>query len=208
VATSVATSMHSLRRWSVLAIWLTLGPALTWLRGADDTFTATLTPDQQASAGVAKLTEAERETIDTLVAREAQLARQGGVAGFAGTFVSRRTVDDRAQSGIDRLSDDEQKHLNDLAAVAIATRPYVPAFRLRELKVEPPPPDPRALQIHGQVSFTYGWASHGGSFKGGSIETTIVDPKHGTTFTFGYARYQGDLRLIESREIGWSVRRP
>ncbi|HET7537871.1 MAG TPA: hypothetical protein VFJ90_15535, partial [Candidatus Didemnitutus sp.] len=48
------------------------------------------------------------------------------------------------------------------------------------------------LQVHGELSFTYGWQKGGGDLKGGSLFVSAYDPNTGIELGVGYAQYQGD----------------
>ncbi|HUG12099.1 MAG TPA: hypothetical protein VMM36_13855 [Opitutaceae bacterium] len=172
----------------VLALSLVAGAPLHASMGG---FTSTLSVDEQAACGVAVLTEAEREYLNELVAADVALARQGGTAAFTGTFSSRRSANARATAGIDRLSAEAVAELDRLVAALIATGPhqrYTPKrFTDSVTKVQD------RLEIHGEISFTYGWGSGGRDFKGGSLTTVIFDKETGTTFAFSYGQYEGDL---------------
>jgi hypothetical protein len=162
------------------------------LHAADGGFTATLSSEQLNAAGLSKLSAAEDDALNTLVAREVSAARQGGVRAFAGTFVGRRKPDERAQAGLDRLTPVEQDRLNDFVAAALASGPAFtePASKLASLDTSVK--DPRHLEVHGEVSFMYGWGSGGRSVKGGSIYTTFTDPAGRYQFAVGYSQYEGN----------------
>jgi hypothetical protein len=146
--------MRTPRLWTVLAGFIF---AVAPLQAAPGGFTSTLSTEQQASCGVAVLTEAERDALNELVAAEVALARQGGTAGFTGTFSSRRSANARAAAGIDRLSADEVAELDRLVAALIATGPHQRYTPRRFTESVSKPQD--RLEIHGEVSFTYGWGS-------------------------------------------------
>ncbi len=179
----------SLLRLAALLLALALGSSS--LHATDGGFTATLSKDQQASAGLTKLSVDEQTALNALVAREVSAARQGGVRAFAGNFLSRRKLEERAQTGIDRLTPAEQARLNDLVATALAAGPAwtEPASKLASLDTSVK--DPRHLEVHGEVSFMYGWGSGGRSIKGGSIYTTFTDPAGRYQFAIGYSQYEG-----------------
>jgi hypothetical protein len=179
-------------RPSLPAVLLTLSLiAVAPLHAAMGGFTSTLTADQQSACGVASLTDAECEALNNLVAAEVALARQGGTAGFTGTFSSRRSANARTAAGIDRLSTEEIAELDRLVAAQIATGPHQRYTPRRFTESVTKPQD--RLEIHGEVSFTYGWGSGGRDFKGGSLTTVILDKVTGTMLAFSYGQYEGDL---------------
>ena len=174
------------RRFFEFAALLTLAATL---HAADVTFTA----EDRLAAGLPKLAASEQSALDALVARELTAARQGGVRAFGGTFVSRRTQPERTSAGLDRLTLEEQAKLNALVVAALAARPdslaFLPAHP-RALAGEDCDPKAAGLQVHGEVSLFYGWGG-GGSFKGGSLITTMTDPKHSFALTIGYSQLSG-----------------
>lgn len=179
----------SLLRLAALLLVLALGSSS--LHATDGGFTATLSKDQQASAGLTKLSTDEETALNVLVAREVSAARQGGVRAFAGNFLSRRKPEERAQAGLDRLTPAEQARLKDLVAAALASGPAWTEPKSKLVSLDTSVKDPRHLEVHGEVSFLYGWGSGGRSIKGGSIYTTFTDPAGRYQFAVGYSQYEG-----------------
>ena len=154
-------------------------------------FISTLSAEQQASTGVTTLTEQERDVLNTQVASEVALARQGDVKGFAGTFSSRRSAEERKASGIDRLNEDQVAELDRLVATMLAAGPVEPrASRL--LTSEQVSKAHKRFETHGSVSYTIGASSGGGSFQGGSVSTMLLDTKTGSSIEFTYSQFKGD----------------
>jgi hypothetical protein len=160
-------------------------------------FSRTLSPAQLTATGLATLTAAQRETLDAMVSRELQSARQGGVRAFAGTFISRRSTVELNQTGLDRLSAIEKNALNDTVATAIATQLPAP-LPVSFLRQSPPETESRLhrrLQVHGEVTLTYG-TGRGGSFQGASLYTEMTDPERKVTLGVGLSTFHGDSRLL------------
>eukprot|EP01034_Spumella_vulgaris_P008328 gene8328-10602_t len=63
-------------------------------------FTAKLDPADQTAAGLAKLSPAQLAALDTQIAREITVARQGDVIAFARSFMARRTGDQLTAAGL------------------------------------------------------------------------------------------------------------
>jgi hypothetical protein len=154
-------------------------------------FVATLSAEDRKATGVEKLSTEEQSELDFLVTKELSLARAGNVRGFAGTFTSRRNPAERVAAGLDRLTTDEQAKLNELVATRLARRPDATSSVTR-LKKEVVQKAKNPVELHGEVSFTYGWQKGGGEFKGGSIYVTAQDPDTGLAIGVGYAQYEGD----------------
>lgn len=155
---------------------------------ADGGFTATLSAAQQTAAGLTRLSADEQTVLNTLVAREVSLARQGGVKAFAGTFLSRRKPAELAAAGLDRLSPAEAAQLNEIVAAAIAAGPATP--EPREWKKGELASDKPRVQVHGGVSLTYGWGG-GGTYRAGSVYTDLYDPATGVALSLGLAEASG-----------------
>jgi len=160
------------------------------LRAAEGGFIATLSADQQTAAGLTHLSAEEQTTINTLVAREVSLARQGNVRAFAGTFSSRRKPEERATAGLDRLNATELAQLDQLVATAIAAGPAKIELPSRLKSSDIAVRD--RLKIHGTVSLAYGWGSGGREMRAGSLYTTISDPETGFTLGLGLSQFSGD----------------
>lgn len=179
--------MRTRRLVAFFAAFLTLvGIALA----AEGGFIATLSTEQQAAAGLNHLSADEQTTLNTFVAREVSLARQGNVKAFAGTFSSRRKPAETTAAGLDRLAPEQLAQLDQLVANAIAAGPTQPVLPQR-LKAKDVTRNDR-LEIHGQVSLAYGWGSGGREMRAGSIYTEIYDKQTGTTLGIGYSQMSGD----------------
>lgn len=172
-------------------------PASTWAEtptlapAPADGFVSTLSDDDRKAAGIDRLSKEEQSELDFLVTKEMSLARAGNVRGFAGTFTSRRNPAERVAAGIQRLSDAEQKKLNELVASRLARGPDATSSVTR-LKKEVVTKAKNPVELHGEVSFTYGWQKGGGDFKGGSMYVTAYDPDTRLSLGVGYAHYEGD----------------
>lgn len=157
-------------------------------------FTGKLDAADQTAAGLAKLSPAQLAALDTQIAREITVARQGDVIAFARSFMSRRTGDQLTAAGLTALTPEERTALDNLVARAVAQRPAVVVKTLAakakedDAVVETVTYKP---QIHGEVSLTYGMASGGRSFYGGSFTAIYDDPQHNFTAAFTYAEYHG-----------------
>lgn len=173
----------------VFAAALAFAPLACAADGAGG-FAATLSSEQQTAAGLTRLSADEQTTLNTLVAREVSLARQGNVKAFAGTFSSRRKPAERAAAGLDRLSVDELEQLDRLVANAIAAGPAQPAMP-RRLKPSDVARNDR-LEIHGEVTLAYGWGRGGRDMRAGSLYTEIYDKETGVTLGLGYSQFSGD----------------
>jgi hypothetical protein len=152
-------------------------------------FTSTLSTDQQATAGLTALAPAERAALDRLVAAELAVVRQGELRDLAGTFVSRRSEAEQKSAGLDRLTPAELAKLDELVAAALAARPK-PKERPR-LKDDDVIGAARKPEIHGAVSFAYGWGG-GGTFRASSLWVDYFDPASGLGVGIGLATISGD----------------
>ena len=155
-------------------------------------FSESLQSEQSAAMGLSQLSPAQVAVIDALIQKEATLARQGNVRGFAHTFTQRRSEQELASSGLNALTEKQKAALDGLVAERIAdqstslflesTKPtaYVALSK-----------DWRPLEVHGSVSLFVGADSRGGSFYGGSMETTVTDRSGHFTLGFGYSQVRG-----------------
>jgi hypothetical protein len=157
-------------------------------------FTAQLDAADRAAAGLAKLSPAQLAALDTQIAREITVARQGDVVAFARSFMARRTGDQLTAAGLVALTPAERTALDTIVARAVAQRPAVVVKTLAakakedDAVVETVTYKP---QLHGEVSLTYGMASGGRNFYGGAFTTVYDDPQHNFTAAFTYAEFHG-----------------
>jgi hypothetical protein len=183
--------MQIFRTARLLVFSVLAAAAATWARAEEKTFSTMLTETEQQATGLTHLTADQRATLDNLVQREVRLAAQGNVTAFAGEFSKRRSAPEMAKAGIDKLTPDERSRLDAKVAAVIANRPQTLVAgpsRMGSVYVSTIQPKP---EIHGEVSFTYGMASGGRSFYGGSVVVEQSDPSKGYTITVGYSEYRG-----------------
>jgi len=157
-------------------------------------FSETLTAEQKVSIALSKLSPEQVSALNDQVKREITLARQGDAKGFAASFTHRQTPQERSAAGLDLLSTPELRALDALVAQQIAkpttiSNNILPTRTKAVGVVETVTHRP---QMHGEVSFTYGVASGGSNFYGGSVVSTYVDPDKGYSFTIGLSQYRGN----------------
>jgi hypothetical protein len=158
-------------------------------RAAEGGFSATLSPEKQAAAGVAGLSAAERTALDRLVAGELAMIRGGEAPEFTGTFVSRRTEAERKSAGLDRLSTAQLEKLNEFIASALAPRPQ-PRERPR-LKESDVLAAGRQARIHGSISVAYGWGGGDRDFWAESLWLEYYDPGSRIGLGLGLSNFDG-----------------
>jgi hypothetical protein len=173
---------------ATLCVWATALRAAP----AEAHFIDSLSPTEQTASGIAKLSAGERSALDDQIAREIALARQGDVVAFAKSFNERRTSAQVDAAGLATLSPGERAQLDVLIARAVARRPAADITRFSNKSssegVETVTYRP---QLHGEVSLTYGMASGGRNFYGGSFTTIYDDPAHNLTVAFTYSEFHG-----------------
>jgi hypothetical protein len=153
-------------------------------------FSATLSHDQQVGAGLPTLTAAQRAALDRIVAKELAQLRSGTVEELVGTFMSRRSEEEINDAGLDALSPQQLTALNQLAASALSSRPQPRERpRLRDSDVISAKRKP---QIHGEVSFAYGWGSGGREMRAGSLWVEHYDPERRLGIAVGISQFEGD----------------
>lgn len=170
--------------WLVACMALSLAP----LRAADTGFSATLSTGQRSATGVDQLTAEEITIVDLLVASDLATARQLRITTFGGRFSDRHNGQ---KAGIERLDSDQLAQLDELIADTIAAQP-LPKDRPR-LKDNEVVSLQRRLQVHGGMSFTYGWASGGRDFREAGAWVSYYDPVSGLGLAVGFSQYSGDV---------------
>ncbi|HEY0947721.1 MAG TPA: hypothetical protein VGD81_20730 [Opitutaceae bacterium] len=152
-----------------------------------------LTSNEQTAAGLAKLTAGQRAALEAQIVREITLARQGDVVGFSTTFTSRRTADERQAAGLDQLTPGELAQLDTGVARAVAERPSPYDYAYARQPVAATAVSlKRRPEIHGEVSFVYGWGSGDREFYGGSVVTSYYDPESKVGITVGVSQLRGN----------------
>jgi hypothetical protein len=170
---------------SLLLSALLIGSTSASIR-ATESFTKTLPATVQAEFGVNRLSTEQRATLDGLIERDIEAARQGDVVAFARGFCDRRTPEEQNRAGLTLLTAAERSRLDNVVATAIASRPISAPTSFAWS-----PTSARILRererpiVHGQVSVFVGGSSGGHSWYGGSFETSVTDPQHRLTLTVG-----------------------
>lgn len=162
----------------------------TSLRAASAGFTATLSQEEHTAAGLTTLTAAELTTLDQLVADDLARAQQMKTSALPGTLGTRHSADKLAAAGLDRLAPEQLAKLNELVDEVVYARPQ-PKERPR-LKDSDVLSEQGRLQVHGGVSFTYGWAGGGRNFREASAWVSYYDPVTGLGIGFGFSNFSGD----------------
>ena len=180
--------------WTVtLALWgfCTAAPAAA--PDDDLRFSATLSESQRKEAGLGELTEDNIAVIDALVRQDIATVKRRNSTASLGSFSQRRTEHEREIAGLARLTPEQLARLDGLIALRVFPPP---AYQLNsehrpnssgEMK---PVTRVKGLEIHGSVTFTYGW-SKGGSVRGGDMVVTAQDPAGRYKITVGYSEYRG-----------------
>jgi hypothetical protein len=183
----------------VVRLLVVLGALTAAVFAAEGGFIATLSTADQQAAGLTRLSAEQQLALNTQIAREVSLARQGGVSGFAGTFSSRRPPAERAASGLDQLAPEELAVLDRAVASALAAAPVpiTSVRRMREAEFE----RQKRYETHGEVSFVYGFGSDDRRLIGGSVYTEVHDRQTGVTLGVGVSRY-------DSKGFGWGYDDP
>jgi hypothetical protein len=158
----------------------------------DVRFSATLTPEQRVSAGLNQLTVDNIAVIDGLVRQDLAASKFKDNAVDHTRFSQRRTARERDIAGLDRLTPPQLTQLDDLVGLRIDGPPPIPLARITSTSSNAVKPDlpTHKLDIHGEISFTYG-TGKGGSFTGGDLVLTYDDPAGRYSVLVGYSEYQG-----------------
>jgi len=177
---------------------LLAGFAAFTVHAADDVrFSATLSPAQRASSGLAQLTPDNVAVIDGLVRQDEAASHFKNNAVDGTRFTQRRTDRERELAGLNHLSPSQQAQLDALVrrrivgpeaepapTGSVSTSSGTAASGINAVAYK------RPLEIHGEVSYTMGW-SKGGSFQGGGMVLTYDDPEHRYSVMVGYSEYHG-----------------
>jgi len=158
------------------------------VRAAEAGFTATLSSEEKTAAGITLLTAGETAALDRLVAEDYDRVRL--FDSFTSTFTDRQTGAQLKETGLDRLVPEQLARLNTLVAAAIAAEPQ-PKERPR-LKDSAVLSEQGRLRVHGGMSFTYGWAGGGRSYRETSAWVSYFDPVTRIGLGFGFSNLSAD----------------
>ena len=167
----------------------------------DRPFTESLASAERSSAGLAKLSAKQIEELNKQITKELKIARQGDVRGFSTSFSQRRTATQRKAAGLDLLTETELKVLDDVIARTMA-QPSLPGTVARVTSIDSIETTRIKPQVHGSVSMTYGMASGGRSFYGGSMAMSVDDPNTGLSAAVQISQFRGD-GLFFGGGYGW-----
>lgn len=158
-------------------------------RAESTTFMSTLTEENKTATGLVKLTPEQLASLDAQIQREISVAHQGDTPAFSTSFTRRRSPQQRKEAGLDQLMTPEIRRLDELVALAVATKPAPMGPTITKPFVSTPPGGdwveitPKKLEVHGEVTLAYMWGSGGRSGYGASMATTVSDPDGKFAFT-------------------------
>ena len=158
------------------------------VRATEAGFTATLTSEEMTAAGINQLTAGETAALDRLVAEDNDRVRLFN--SITSRFTERQTGAQLKETGLDRLAPEQLDRLNKFVASALAARVQPKERpRLRDSAVLS---EQGRLRVHGGMSFTYGWAGGGRSYRETSAWVSYFDPVSGIGLGFGFSNFSGD----------------
>ncbi len=178
---------------ALLRLVLIIGALVPIALRAQARFSESLSPADWKAAGFANLSTEQLATLDGMIQRDVDSARQGDVVAFAKSFTDRRTPEERERAGLNRLSEIERAKLDSIIAGVIATRPavaFVPHPATKGMAKEIAT-GPRPWEVHGQVSMFVGGGSGGRSFYGGDFDVWATDPTGHITVGVGASDIRG-----------------
>lgn len=162
----------------------------------DVRFSATLSAAQHDRAGLTQLSADNLAVIDGLVRQDEAASKFKDNDVDHTRFSQRRTPRERNIAGLDHLSASQLAALDDLVGQRISgTAPAADATIVSGSSAGgsagvKPSLTPHKLDIHGEMSFTYGWGK-GGNFSGGDLVLTYDDPAGRYSVLVGYSEYHG-----------------
>jgi hypothetical protein len=162
------------------------------LCAADGGFTASLSAEEQAEAGLSGFSVTELAMLDLLVADDFARARQLKTSALPGTLSTRHPEAKLREAGLDRLTPEQLVKLNELVDAAVYNRPLPQPKERPRLKDSDVLSEQGRLQVHGGMSFTYGWAGGGRNFRETAAWVSYYDPVTGIGLGFGFSNASGD----------------
>lgn len=150
---------------------------------------------QRDAAGLSQLSADQLAVIDGLVRQDEAANKFKNNDVDHTRFTQRRTARERELAGLDRLTPAQQAQLDDLAAKRLpGTEPSTVAAVAGLASAPAVTPQvsatPAKLDVHGEISFTYGWGP-GGNTTGGDVILTYADPAGRYGVMVGYSTFRG-----------------
>jgi hypothetical protein len=162
------------------------------LGAAEGGFTASLSAQEQAETGLGDLTATELAMLDLLVADDFVRVRQLKTSALPGTLSTRHPEAKLREAGLDRLTPKQLAKLNELVDAAVYNRPQPQPKERPRLKDSDVLSEQGRLQVHGGMSFTYGWAGGGRNFRETAAWVSYYDPVTGIGLGFDFSNASGD----------------
>jgi hypothetical protein len=164
------------------------------MQAASSGFTASLSQDEMTAAGLYALSAGEVIALDRLVAEDFDRMRMLNSSSPNSSFTDRQISAHLQDTGLDRLTPEQLARFNELVATSFAASLAVqlqPRERPR-LKDNEVVSLQRRLEVHGGMSFTYGSAGSGRSYRETAGWISYYDPVTGLGISFGFSRFKGD----------------
>lgn len=160
-------------------------------------FSATLTPEQREQAGLTVLSADNLAVIDGLVRQDEAASKFKNNSVDHTRFSQRHTVRERELAGLNQLAPAQIAVLDDLVAARIPDTEPSLGKTVASLASGATPTPVTAVsgpkpEVHGAVSFTYGWSKAGDSI-GGDVLLTYDDPVNRYGVAVGYSTYRGPV---------------
>jgi hypothetical protein len=176
--------------WLVLAVSASIGRAM------EGRFSQSLSSDEVAATGLARLSSDQQAALDALVRRDLALAANTpSTESRPARFSARLSADERRVTGLTRLNTAELAQVD--AFVKRFSAPPAPPSSSPSSAVSTAGATDSSLvkvtswrrkpEIHGMMSLMYGVGSHGYSERGGAMVLTYDDPNRNFSVAFGYS---------------------
>ncbi|HKB91097.1 MAG TPA: hypothetical protein VKC60_11320 [Opitutaceae bacterium] len=174
--------------WALVLVGFSLSFFAVCARAGEERFSAKITPDQRAEAGIDKLSAEQISILDALVQREEAFisTEQNAATLPTARFSERLAPDKRRSAGLTLLSPTELANLDVLVSGALVKKVSTTMSSARSVAVKPESVRLKP-EIHGEIGFSYGVGSHGYSEVGGYIVVNYTDPEKGYSVTVAYS---------------------
>ena len=160
-------------------------------------FSASLTADQRTQAGLAQLTPDNVAVLDGLVRMDVAASKFKDNDVDHTRFTARHTSRERELAGLDHLNAAQKASLDALVAERISgAAPSGGNWVTTTARTPGAAPGVKPnrstdqLDIHGEISFTYGWGK-GGNGYGTDVVLTYEDPAGHYAIAVGYSDWHG-----------------
>ncbi|MES2693972.1 MAG: hypothetical protein V4773_10900 [Verrucomicrobiota bacterium] len=192
-----STTSLPLTRWLAALLLVLMGLWSGAMAQTNDSrFSDTLSKEDKAASGIARLTSDQLAVLDALfrrdtAARGATPAAKTVAEAAPAAFSQRLSADERRNTGIATLTEAEVTKLDafvERQQNALLVRIFLAPPGIASPRVAVRTERKEERRVHGSFSLSYGFGKGGYSEKTGSMVVTVDDPERNMSLSIGYSQ--------------------